>query len=157
MTTFSGSYFLFTNKAWKMFKLAVLFPVVQTDRSCHVTVAPDSIHLSPTSSACGTVSQPWLLEAPQGQRIDVSFLDFTVNSSTNNDDERLFKTTSTCIRQYALVDDKAANKKLTICADGQRRYRHVYLSKSKQLTVVMTVSTDELPAEGLGILMGFKG
>ena len=62
---------------------------VVEDRSCVVQVTSNPLHIAragagsstaPLSNAglyCGTRTQPWLLEAPAGQRINISLLDFT--------------------------------------------------------------------------------
>ena len=65
--------------------------VKQSDRSCHVAVTADKVFLSPVVSdersaevACGSRERAWLLEAPSGQRINISLLDFSAGSSSSS-------------------------------------------------------------------------
>lgn len=63
--------------------------VVEEDRSCVVSVSVSPQHITWTGARtpsnagthCGTRTQPWLLEAPAGQRINISLLDFTSSAS----------------------------------------------------------------------------
>ena len=68
----------------------MLIAVVEPDRSCTASVTSSSLHIAAAAAAagmdsrstlsnigCGTKTQPWMLEAPAGQRINISLLDFT--------------------------------------------------------------------------------
>lgn len=59
-------------------------------------------------SSCGSRSHPWRLEAPLGQRINVSLLDF---SDTSRDHD------VTCL-QYGYILQKSSKKNASICASS---------------------------------------
>ena len=128
------------------------YKAVQPDRSCQVTVAAEKVYLSPVvssddSNRCGRRDGPWLLEAPTGQRINVSLLDFsaastdvrTVDSSTTASSRR-----SGCPRQLGFIEDKsaAANRNLIdICSDAHRQQSTLYVSQSNELALVLQHTT----------------
>lgn len=62
-----------------------------------------------SASTCGSRSHPWRLEAPLGQRINVSLLDFTDFSSTSRDPGAI------CLR-YGYALEKTSKKNTSICA-----------------------------------------
>jgi hypothetical protein len=59
----------------------VLSTVVEPERSCTVLVTTKKLHLAPVETndnlQCGTKAQPWIFEAPAGQRIAISVIDFS--------------------------------------------------------------------------------
>jgi hypothetical protein len=153
----------------------MLCSVVEEDRSCVVSVTSNSLHIAKpitgSSSAskdnaglhCGTKTQPWLLEAPAGQRINISLLDFTMAppgavaalmSDTKSQDPAASSRKSTgsnfdrCAHlqqkhQYGYVIDKspATKKNVSICggpASGSQRLAHVYLSSGNVVELVLT-------------------
>ena len=119
--------------------------VVQESRSCVVSVSSDQQFISSSSlfsdinsmSSCGSRSHPWHLEAPPGQRINVSLLDFTglVSASVGRD--------TTC-RQYGFVLEKSSRKNISICSttsmDDERpqRERAVYTSDTNKVDIVLS-------------------
>lgn len=143
--------------------------VVEEDRSCVVSVTssylhiskpilrPSSVHQSGATLHCGTKTQPWLLEAPAGQRINISLLDFTptatsisgsVPDSAPVDNTRgLYTADRSCIHQHAkyqygyVIDKSAAvasKKNITICnTPGSHRLVNVHLSTSNVVELVL--------------------
>jgi hypothetical protein len=89
-------------------------------------------------SACGSRSHPWRLEAPVGQRINISLLDFTgpaVNTPRDRD--------VTC-RQYGYITERSNKKNVSICADGAvkaQRERAIYMSDSNTVDIVLVTGT----------------
>src|SRR5271165_3741456 len=88
--------------------------VVKEDRTCVVSVSSNPLHIMRSSSttklSCGTKSQPWRLEAPAGQQINVSLLDFGVKSGDRIEQQR----SQNVCRQYGYIIDKSANKNISI-------------------------------------------
>lgn len=88
-------------------------------------------------SSCGTRTNPWRLEAPAGQRINISLLDFTgvVNSSSR---ERR----ATCLN-YGYLVDRSNKKNISICGatveDGVKLQREsaVYTSDASSVDIVL--------------------
>ena len=94
-------------------------------------------------SNCGSRSHPWRLEAPVGQRIDVSLLDFTGVSSppTSSRDRDV-----TCY-QYGYVIERPNKKNASICGSvavgrstggGANPHREsaVYVSETNSVDIV---------------------
>ena len=133
--------------------------MVEPDRSCTVPVTSSSLHIAAAAATesgaeswsgqsnigCGTKTQPWMLEAPAGQRINISLLDFTAashlitssssSSSGNCVDER---------HQYGYIIDKSSvnNKNVSVCHARSTRQSHVYLSTSNTLQLIMATDDD---------------
>jgi len=121
------------------------YSVVQESRSCVVSVTSDQQFISSSSSfsdinsmsSCGSRSHPWHLEAPPGQRINVSLLDFTGTVSSSGDRD------VTC-RQYGFVVEKSSRKNVSICStssvhdEEQQRERAVYMSDSNKVDIVLS-------------------
>lgn len=92
-------------------------------------------------STCGSKSHPWRLEAPLGQRINISLLDFTPMTSG---DQHHDSDVTQC-RQYGYIVDKAGKKNVSICTSvsddryrSDERHMHVYTSHSNSIDIVLT-------------------
>jgi len=139
--------------------------VVEPDRSCTVSVTSSPLHIAAAAAAagvdsrstqsdigCGTKTQPWMLEAPAGQRINISLLDFTAAASLIS--QHLTRSTShvittssssssgSCVdekHQYGYIIDKSSvNKKnVSVCHARSNRQTHVYLSTSNTAQLVL--------------------
>ena len=144
----------------------LLHTVVEPDRSCVVSVTSSPLHIAAAAAAaagvdswstqsnigCGTKTQPWMLEAPVGQRINISLLDFTAAARLTS--QHLTRSTShiitssssssgSCVdenHQYGYIIDKSSvnNKNVSVCHARSNRQTHVYLSTSNTLQLAMT-------------------
>ena len=93
--------------------------VVQDSRSCAVSVTSNSHHISSSASFsdsnsesnCGTRLHPWRLEAPLGQRINISLLDFTGSGDKSQDRDVV-------CRQYGFILEKANKKNVSIACSS---------------------------------------
>ena len=135
--------------------------VVEPDRSCVVSVTSSPLHIAAAADVdswstqsnigCGTKTQQWMLEAPAGQRINISLLDFTAAARLTS--QHLTRSTShiitsssssgSCVdekHQYGYIIDKSSvNKKnVSVCHARSNRQTHVYLSASNTLQLVLT-------------------
>ena len=126
------------------------FVVVQPDRSCQVAVNTDQKFLLPSlpnnrtggdAVACGSRDRPWLLEAPSGQRVNISLLYFSGSSSSTSSVQRArtVETTSSsrCVRQFGFIEDKSANRNIDICSDAAHRQQTLYVSQTNEVAVVL--------------------
>ena len=101
---------------------------------------------------CGTKTQPWMLEAPAGQRINISLLDFTAAAARQTSQHltrstsRVFTTSSSsssgsCVdenQQYGYIIDKSSvNKNVFVCHARSNRQTHLYVSTSNTLQLVL--------------------
>ena len=128
--------------------------MVSESRSCVVSVSsePQFISSSSTSSSsssseseqletrpgyssCGSTSHPWRLEAPVGQRINISLLDFSNPAHAPRDRRDV----TACRQQYGYVLDKSNKKNVSMCAGGGAELRQsaVYQSNSHSLQIVV--------------------
>ena len=102
-----------------------------------------------SATTCGSRSHPWRLEAPDGQRINVSLIDFAAGPSSTTQARDV-----TC-RQYGYVVEKSSKKNVSICSTiaGERatgggamieRERSVYTSDASAVSIVLTTSTSDV-------------
>ena len=147
---------------------ALTTAVVEPDRSCVVSVTSSPLHIAAVAAAaagvdswstqsnigCGTKTQPWTLEAPAGQRINISLLDFTAaarltSQHLTRSTSHVITTTSSssssgsCVdekHQYGYIIDKlSVNKKnVSVCHARSNRQTHVYLSTANTAQLVLT-------------------
>lgn len=147
--------------------------VAEEDRSCTVYLSSSPLHISRPSTgstsssqsnvglhSCGTRSQPWLLEAPSGQRINISLFDFTPSAAANSAAVTIINNQSqdalhasasssissrhrSCPHQRLLgylIDKSAVTKNVSICGSGStgdQRVRNVYMSESNVIELVL--------------------
>jgi len=104
---------------------------------------------SATPLDCGTKSQPWVIEAPTGQHITVSLLEF--GQKTHQTTEVL----QNCER-YGTVVEKSTGRNVSICGHGQERNKMVYKSHSNIVEVVLDVG-DYSATDKPRIFIGFQG
>lgn len=146
--------------------------VAEEDRSCTVYLSSSPLHISRPSTgstsssqsnvglhSCGTRSQPWLLEAPSGQRINISLFNFTPFAAStaavtaNNQSQEaahasIFTSSSSssgrsCPHQRQLgylIDKSAVSRNVSICGSdgtGGQRLSNVYMSTSNIIELVL--------------------
>jgi len=149
------------------------FSVVEPDRSCVVSVTSSPLHIAAAAAGvdswstqsnigCGTKTLPWMLDAPAGQRINISLLDFTAEAYLTS--QHLTRSTShssssssgSCVdenHQYGYIIDKSSvnNKNVSVCHAPSNRQTHVYLSTSNTLQLVLVND------ENVNILLKVQG
>jgi len=131
---------------------------MQPDRTCQVSVSAERMFLSSSTHSgniiCGSQDRPWLLEAPSGQRINISLLDFT----SREDRARTVETasSSSCVRQFGFIEDKSANRNINICSDAAHRQQNLYMSQSNTVAIV-TESAAGKENQMNTFLIGFIG
>jgi hypothetical protein len=168
---------------------------VEEDRSCVVSATSTPQHIARPSatswstfqhstdqSHCGTKTQPWILEAPVGQRINISLLDFTPKAvvsaadfSVNVHSPEVFSSSfttntgdSSCKHhemkhQYGYIIDKAApvanRKNVSICSRAEpSRLTNIYLSTSNNVELVLTnVGEKTANNQSLSFLVRIEG
>jgi len=133
-----------------------------TSSPLHIAAAAAGVDSWSTQSniGCGIKTQPWMLEAPAGQRINISLLDFTAAAAGTS--QHLTRSTSriitssssssssgSCVdenHQYGYIIDKSSvNKKnVSVCHARSNRQTHVYLSTSNTLQLVLTTTENFL-------------
>lgn len=131
------------------------FLVIEEDRSCMVSVSSNPLHImcssSPSELSCGTKSQPWRLEAPAGQQINVSLIDFGVTSRDSADLQAHGQ--STCLK-YGRITEKLHQTNLSFCdsSNGQKFFTYKSLSN-----VIEIVQTEEQSSVSHGYLLRITG
>ena len=123
---------------------SLTFTVVQESRSCAVNVNNEEQFITSSQSTstsdqlmsnCGSKSHPWRLEAPIGQRINISLLDFNMAASSRDR-----RDVTTCRqRQYGYIVDN--NNNVSICDHSREvkleRESHIFSSESNRLEIVL--------------------
>ena len=137
----------------------IVVAVVEHARSsCTVPVTSSPLHIAAAAAGldswstqsnigCGTNTQPWMLKAPAGQRINISLLDFTAaahltRSKSHGITSNISSSSGSCVdekHQYGYIIDKSSvNKKnVSVCHARSNRQMHVYLSTSNTLQLVL--------------------
>lgn len=87
------------------------------------------IALSESKRKCATESQPWIIEAPMGQRIKITLIDFLAHQSRDAGRK-------SC---PGVVIDKAAKRNVSICIGGEQRTRFLYSSKAESLEIYYNI------------------
>ena len=70
---------------------------------------------------CGTNQQPWIVEAPVGQKVNIRLIDFNASQS----DQTREQSKQRCHR-YGVIVDKISKRNVTICGDGVQREKELY-------------------------------
>jgi len=111
--------------------------VIEEDRSCTVSALSSPLHLihsSTTKHSCGTKHQPWVIEAPLGQNVNVSLLDLSHDTTRTAANQQL---TRSC-HQYGYIIDRSTNKNISLCALYHERKKLIYKSSSNVIEVVLS-------------------
>lgn len=114
--------------------------VVDERRSCVVTASKTPTHIirSAAQQICGTVSQPWIIEAPIGQTIKVSLLQ--LHRPTSHGREASGKAIEECV-SYGVVVDKAQKTNTSICLSGAKRENHLAQSTGNRVEILFCPSS----------------
>ena len=130
--------------------------VIESDRTCLTQVSSNPIHIMRSSAAklgCGSKSQPWKMEAPAGQQINVSLLDFGSTMLLTESDRRQRQHED----QYGYIIDKSASSKnISIHHRHNERFQMIHISSSNILEIILSASVQN--EDNLSnFLLGFKG
>ena len=90
-------------------------------------------------SGCGSEESPWVVEAPDGHRLNLTLFDFM---SYAEHQARYFPTDHHCF-QYGQVQDTHDGSTTAICR-GSQRVKHVLLSKGSRVSLVFTLSKKDI-------------
>lgn len=126
--------------------------VADERRSCAVDVSTTPIHIV-GSRTCGTKSQPWILEAPVGQKIRVSLIAFSANSDS---DQTGVNTQKSC-RSYGLVVDKTGKRNVTICANDIQREKNLYLTAGNVADLILNSTAVRNVVDGRVVIIKLQG
>ena len=115
--------------------------VVDGGRSCSVTISKTPAYIlseSVSPEGCGRKSQPWILEAPSGQKINISLFDFTTSKFGLNTE----RSQQEC-RSHGLIVDKSGKRNASLCVTGESRQRLLYLSNGNIVHIVFDASAQQ--------------
>jgi len=130
--------------------------VIESDRTCVTQVSTNPVYIIRSSAAklgCGSKSQPWKIEAPAGQQISVSLLDFAspMLRSDSDNGQRVSE------NNYGYIVERLSHlKNISIERRQTERTQLVHVSSSNVLEIVLSPSVhndDDQP----NFLLGFKG
>lgn len=103
-------------------------------RSCAIDVSTTPIHIM-GARTCGTKSHPWIVEAPVGQKINVSLLNFSASAY----DKKEWNSKHPC-SDYGVIVDKTSKRNITICVAKTHKEKVIYLSKGNALDIYLDTS-----------------
>jgi len=131
--------------------------VADAERGCAVPVSsirgPTYVPSTVPGSACGTLAQPWIVDAEPGQHLDVSVTDFDADDADR----------SRPCPGYLIDGDEAdvshRRRNVSLCPDGRRRQRDVYRSVGHVIELITSggdqaAASEEQPA---AFLVRFDG
>ena len=98
------------------------------------------------ATGCGEESKPWILKAKEGQRINITFIDFNWKHTLYSD------STVRCPIQYGYILDITTNNIVNLCG-GLVRERSLHLSEGSSLQVL--INRDIL--NDVRFLIGYEG
>lgn len=118
-----------------------LYTVAEPDRSCKIITSSSPLHVKHLSNSvssvsklsCGTKYQPWKVEAPSGQQIRVSLLNF---ESSDIHKQQLCK-------EYGFLADKSNGRNVTLCGVRNTKYVDVYTSASNEISIFLAKNEHE--------------
>ena len=77
---------------------------------------------------CGLHSTPWVIEAKEGQQIEIALTDFSWRNETSD----FMK----CTHKYGYMLDTQHDDVISICGGGKRQ-RDIYLSEGSSLQIIL--------------------
>jgi len=111
---------------------------VNEKRSCIVLASKSPTHIIDATSAshqvCGIKSQPWIVEAADGQKIRIALVDF------NAVDQVSSLSTKDCL-SYGFIVDKPGKRNISICSRGEEREKELLLSIGSRIEIYITRHT----------------
>ena len=117
----------------------------------YLTGASPASSTSGSMSNCGSTSHPWRIEAPTGQRINISILDFAAHVG------ELSNRQLPC-RPYGFVTEKPNKKNVSLCdaVGGATRQREtfVYTSDTNNVDIVLVTGNN---ADNYNFLVKLNG
>lgn len=102
-----------------------LVVVVDEKRSCIVDASTNPVHII-SSTTCGTSIQPWVVEAPVGQKLSIDILESTGTGVEQRG--------QSC-HNRGLIVDKAGKRHFSICVGGTHRNTGVFLSAGNTVNI----------------------
>jgi len=91
---------------------------------------PSHIIISSESETnCGSKLLPWVVEAPVGQKVSLSLLDFATSRSTETGEVK-----ESC-NSRGVVQDKAGRRNVSICTNIMQRTKGLYQSSGNKVDV----------------------
>jgi len=84
---------------------------------------------------CGTKSQPWILEAPIGQKISISLIAFSRPEAGQRE-----RTVKQPCRNFGVIVDNVGKRNVTVCPVETLRETNLYLSTGNIVNIILNSS-----------------
>lgn len=94
------------------------------------------IIFSELQTSCGSKFQPWSIEAPFGQTVSLSLLDFATSRLTETGEVK-----ESC-NSRGVILDTAGRKNVSICANGMQRIKQLYQSNGNKIKIFINPSEE---------------
>lgn len=85
-------------------------------------------------TGCGTADWPWLIDAGDGQKINVTLYDFSHEALATRDHPAGSTRVSRTCKVYATIRDGSGSRSTTICG-GRAPLTHVFLSTTSRVEI----------------------
>ena len=119
-------------------------------RSCSASASKNPSHIilsSESDKNCGSKLQPWIVEAPVGQKVSLSLLEFATSRSTETGEVK-----ESC-KSRGVILDKAGRRNVSICANGVQSTTEVYQSKGNKIEIFINPLDWKTSSEESNIIM----
>lgn len=90
------------------------------------------IGASESQRICGTMRQPWTVEAPVGQQIRISLLDFRASTS-----DQISAARKQSCHNYGVIVDRTRKRNVTICGYGLHRESELYTTSGNAADILI--------------------
>ena len=98
---------------------------------------------------------PWIIRADQGQRINITLLDFSLGASlTGNDVHKARAHSRTFCHKYAVIKEKGSIRETVVCG-GESREQSVYISAGN--TIEIQLMRYNTPKKEAFFLLKYEG
>ena|SRR6218665_1146542 len=120
--------------------LCLISAVVDDKRSCSVSASKNPSHIiisSESETNCGSKLLPWVVEAPVGQKVSLSLLDFATLRSTETG-----RIKESC-NSRGVIQDKAGRRNISICTNRMQRTKELYQSNGNKIDIFINPTEDK--------------
>ena len=109
--------------------------VLDEERTCAVTASTNPVHIIGASAAqriCGAKSNPWIINAPVGRKVNISILDFTHPSRGAQEKQPC--------HVIGQIVDKVGKRDTSICVGAATREKTLFLSAGNAVNIYVNSS-----------------
>lgn len=114
-------------------------------KSCDAAKLPESVgyiaSIVSGKTNCGTTRCPWIIEGLEGQRINITILDFSHDYDKHAQKSITSEKSCSKVSDYVFIKEASTTVSMSICGHSQRK-RHLYTSKGSRVEIVISVTSE---------------